>query len=108
MCLSLLAGEKVSRGRVGLFRAHLFELLIDPPLMAKRIANLSVTSTPKHVLHRHQHGSAVRDSTGSDSIGVVHHDGDTHAGAAERFRFLASAAFSFGKFVAQKKFVSLE
>jgi hypothetical protein len=31
----------------------LFDLLVDSPLVAERIDDLSVTSSPEHVLHGH-------------------------------------------------------
>src|SRR5947207_7402702 len=90
--LALSLREKLCRGFIGFFFGLFLQLLIDAPVVTKRIQNLSVARAPEHVLHRHQNFGAPRNRALDDSVRVVRLQSDAHARSAECWRSLASYA----------------
>src|SRR5579862_517871 len=93
---------------LSLFVTMLLHLLVDPPLVAERIDELSVTSSPEHVLHGHAHARAGSHSALDNRVRIVHHEGDTDARSPERFRRLAGSTFARGELVADEELVSVQ
>src|SRR5438874_3939118 len=58
---SLLLCEELFRCGIRLFVRLLLQLLIDSPVMAEWVENLSVARAPEHVLHGHNYFRATRD-----------------------------------------------
>src|SRR5438270_8316954 len=90
-CLLPLCEEFVGR-MLSLIVAKLFDLLVDPPLVPERIDDLSVTSSPEHVLHRHTHARAGSHRALDNVVRIVHKESDAHAGSSERHRRLTGPA----------------
>src|ERR1051325_60031 len=106
--LRLLLSEKFARRGVCFLIRLLFQLLIDAPVMAKRIENLAVTRAPKHVLHRHQDLRAACDGALDDAVRIASHQRDAHAGAAEGLWGLTVATFFASEFIADEKLVTIK
>src|SRR5437870_4117305 len=92
---------------LGFLGTQLSILLVDPPFMAEWIDDLSVTCAPEHVLHRHQHARAARDSALDNRVRIVSLQRDAHACATKRLRRLATPAFARAEFVADKQLVTV-
>jgi len=56
---------------LSLFVTKLLHLLVDPPLVAERIDEHSVTSSPEHVLHGHAHARAGSHRALDNSVRIV-------------------------------------
>src|SRR5580693_8959732 len=78
--------EEVVGCDLRLFVTLLFDLLIDAPLVAERIDDLSVTSSPEHVLHGHAHARAGSKRTLDNPVRIVNQEGDAHTSSPERLR----------------------
>src|SRR3984893_12418682 len=68
--LFLFREEFVGRD-LSLFVTLLFDLLVDSPLVAERIDDLCVPSSPEHVLHGHAHARTSSYRTLHYSVGIV-------------------------------------
>jgi hypothetical protein len=84
-CLLPLREELVGRG-LGLLGALLLHLLVDAPLVAEGIDDLSLTRPPEHVLYGHEYPGARRDRTLHNLVGIVHLQRDAHARSTKRVR----------------------
>jgi hypothetical protein len=104
----LLPANEFLRCRLGFFLTELFLLLVNAPLVTKRIDELSISRSPEHVLHRHEKARAVRYRTLDKRVSVIYLQRDTHARSAESLRHFAAAAFRFREFIAQEEFVPIE
>lgn len=77
--------EFVGRG-LSLFVTLLFDLLVDSPLVAERIYDLSVTSSPEHVLHGHRYPRTGSDRTFNNPVRIVNQEGNAHTRSPEHLR----------------------
>src|ERR1035441_2356061 len=93
---------------LSLFVTQLFHLLVDSPLVAERIDDLSVTSSPEHILHGHAHPSAGSDRALDNPVRIVNQEGDAHARSPERLRRLAGSTFARGELVADEELVPVQ
>ena len=57
----------------------LLQLLVDAPLVAEGVNELSVTRAPEHILHRHEQARSSGDSPFHNRVRVVCLQGDAHA-----------------------------
>jgi len=79
-------GEEFVGRDLSLFVTLLFDLLVDPPLVAERIDNLAIPTTPEHILHGHAHSRAGSDRTFNNLIRILNQDGNAHTRSPKRLR----------------------
>jgi hypothetical protein len=86
----------------------LFDLLVDPPLVAERIDNLSVPSAPEHVLHGHAYARSGSHRTLDNPISIVNQQGDAHTRSPKRLRRLAGSTFARGELIAYEELLPVQ
>jgi hypothetical protein len=64
--------------------------------VAERIDDLSVTSSPEHVLHRHVNPRTSSNGALDQAIRIVNQESDANAGSTQRIRRLAGSGDSGG------------
>jgi hypothetical protein len=93
---------------LSLFVTLFFDLLVDPPLVAERIDNLAVPSTPEHILHGHAHSRTGSDRTFNNPMRILNQDGNAHNCSPKRLRRLAGSTFARGELVTYEELVSVQ
>src|SRR5205823_4073978 len=87
--MTILRGKEFLSRRVCFGLGLFLQLLINAPLMAEGIDKLPIARAPEHILHRHDDFGAARHRSGYHFVGVVGHQRDADARAAQSLRRLA-------------------
>src|SRR5258706_2270162 len=103
-----LFGEKLPGGGLSLVVGLFFQLLIDAPLVAKGIEDLSIACSPKKILHGHEQARASGYGTVDQAAGVFDLDRNSHAGSSQRLWRLERTAFAGFKLIAEEKLVTVQ
>ena len=76
--------------------------------MAERVDDLSVASSPEHILHGHAHARAGSRRAGYNGVRVVNQERNAHARSPERLGRLAGAPFTRRELVADEELVPVQ